>query len=230
MNTTSRDFNEIHFYDFLVLSSFISYRFIRGMAYVNTVVLITDKYIHFIRTDFINRNNRPAYIRIPLLSIERLELGLEPAIFRPKNFVLRIFYKVPDENSIQKSTSMDMNSQQTPFQPSDLNSSLLLKEIDSSNIAVKVSYRNLAKTFEINNLLTTNTKDLPSSKDVEEKQIPQLNPIIIQIRYEYDSRVIYFDLGDRVSLLVLTEALWLKVHYTYMSWANVALGSSGIPI
>uniref|UniRef100_A0A094ZNK7 Uncharacterized protein n=1 Tax=Schistosoma haematobium TaxID=6185 RepID=A0A094ZNK7_SCHHA len=188
MNTTGRDFNEIHFYDFLVLSSFIPYRFIRGMAYVNTVVLITDKYIHFIRTDFINRNNRPAYIRIPLLSIERLEL-------------------VPDENSIQKSTSMDMNSQQTPFQSSDLNSSSLLKQIESSNIA-----------------------DLPSSKDVEEKQIPQLNPIVIQIRYEYDSRVIYFGLGGRVSLLVLTEALWLKVHYTDMSWANVALGSSGIPI
>ncbi|CAH8561145.1 unnamed protein product [Schistosoma haematobium] len=113
----------------------VSYsEFIRGMAYVNTVVLITDKYIHFIRTDFINRNNRPAYIRIPLLSIERLELGLEPAIFRPKNFVLRIFYKVPDENSIQKSTSMDMN-QQTPFQSSDLNSSSLLKQIESSNIA-----------------------------------------------------------------------------------------------
>ncbi|VDP67974.1 unnamed protein product [Schistosoma mattheei] len=60
---------------------------------------------------------------------------LEPAIFRPKNFVLRIFYKVPDENSIQKSTSMDMN-QQTPFQSSDLNSSSLLKQMESSNIAV----------------------------------------------------------------------------------------------
>ncbi|VDP07679.1 unnamed protein product [Schistosoma curassoni] len=31
---------------------------------------------------------------------------------------------------------MDMNSQQTPFQLSDLNSSSLLKQIESSNIAV----------------------------------------------------------------------------------------------
>ncbi|VDP46940.1 unnamed protein product [Schistosoma margrebowiei] len=62
---------------------------------------------------------------------------LEPAIFRPKNFVLRIFYKVPDENSNQKSTTIDMNSQQTPFQSSDFNSSSLLKQIDSSNITFR---------------------------------------------------------------------------------------------
>ncbi|CAH8498755.1 unnamed protein product [Schistosoma turkestanicum] len=105
------------------------------MTYVNTVVLITDKYIHFIRTDFVNRNNRPAYIRIPLLAIERIELGLEPAIFRAKHFVLRLFYRVPDESSCQQSTSVCLNSYQTPAQSFDLNlssSSSPMKQFTSS--------------------------------------------------------------------------------------------------
>nr|CAH8849429.1 unnamed protein product [Trichobilharzia regenti]CAH8849435.1 unnamed protein product [Trichobilharzia regenti] len=103
----------------------VSYsEFIRDMHYVNTVALVTDKCLHFIKTDFTDRNNRPAYIRIPLEAIEKLEFGLEPAIFRAKYFVLRIFYKPPDENSNQPSDSqsqpivvgsecMNVNCQQT---------------------------------------------------------------------------------------------------------------------
>ncbi|CAH8527190.1 unnamed protein product [Heterobilharzia americana] len=95
--------NEKYFSECLLVSYS---EFIRDIHYVNTVALITDKYLHFIKTDFNNRNNRPAYIRIPLEAIEKLEFGLEPAIFRAKHFVLRIFYKVPDENSIQRSDSL----------------------------------------------------------------------------------------------------------------------------
>ncbi|KAK4471213.1 hypothetical protein MN116_004662, partial [Schistosoma mekongi] len=135
------------------------YEFIRGMNYVNTVVLITDKYLHFIKTDFTNRNNHPAYIRIPLLAVERLELGLEPAIFRAKHFVLRLFYKVPDEDPIQPTNSGHHQTVGIQDSTVHLNSkpiSLQLSNFSSSPV----------KKYEVSNVNTSSYNDQMSRADV----------------------------------------------------------------
>ncbi|KAF8569951.1 hypothetical protein P879_03959, partial [Paragonimus westermani] len=61
----------------------------------NTILLVTDQYLHFFRTDLPVRSRRPRYVRIPVSSVQKLELGLEPSLFRARRYVLRIFYSPP---------------------------------------------------------------------------------------------------------------------------------------
>ncbi|KAA3682012.1 phosphatidylinositol 4-phosphatase [Paragonimus westermani] len=46
-------------------------------------------------TDLPVRSRRPRYVRIPVCSVQKLELGLEPSLFRARRYVLRIFYSPP---------------------------------------------------------------------------------------------------------------------------------------
>ncbi|KAF6768501.1 hypothetical protein AHF37_06380 [Paragonimus kellicotti] len=61
----------------------------------NTILLVTDQYLHFFRTDLPVRSRRPRYVRIPVSCVQKLELGLEPSLFRARRYVLRIFYSPP---------------------------------------------------------------------------------------------------------------------------------------
>ncbi|CAH8621923.1 unnamed protein product [Dicrocoelium dendriticum] len=65
------------------------------LNYANTLLLVTDRYLHFIRTDVSARSSRPIYVRIPVSGVQKLELGLEPSVFRAHRQVLRIFYSPP---------------------------------------------------------------------------------------------------------------------------------------
>ncbi|CAL8087034.1 unnamed protein product [Calicophoron daubneyi] len=63
---------------------------------VNTILVVSDQYLHFIRIDLPLHSRRPVYVRIPVNAIQKLELGLEPSVFRARRHVLRIFYAPPD--------------------------------------------------------------------------------------------------------------------------------------
>ncbi|TGZ50039.1 hypothetical protein CRM22_010886 [Opisthorchis felineus] len=63
--------------------------------FANILLVVSDRYLHFIRTDLPVRSRRSIYARIPVDAIQKVELGLEPSVFRSRRHVLRIFYDPP---------------------------------------------------------------------------------------------------------------------------------------